>query len=189
MTVSRGTKYGAAGVSDAMDKLERYKLAERLKDGKDKRKRWVSITPAGLLPPGQDFGATDEPVKADAWRNLIFSKDSSTHLCNPIYPTEQAARDDAEPTLAYIKSLPGDMTGNGRKSPTYRIACKSRRNHDRSNHHRGNPCRRLPLAPWRRCPGLVKNRNIYHYQNEWAGVRDAQQGVFLIFAAVPGLQG
>lgn len=61
-----------------------------------------------ILPPGIDFGATDEPVKARAWRNMIFSKDGSSHLCNPVYHTEQAAKKYADATLADIRSLPGD---------------------------------------------------------------------------------
>ena len=28
-----------------------------------------------LLPPGLDLGATDDPVEAKAWKNMIFDRD------------------------------------------------------------------------------------------------------------------
>jgi hypothetical protein len=33
-----------------------------------------------LLPPGIDLGATDEPVKADEWKNLVFDRDGKSHI-------------------------------------------------------------------------------------------------------------
>ena len=49
-----------------------------------------------LLPPGSDFGATDDPVEARAWKNMIFDRAGGSHICNPVYPTEQAAQVDPD---------------------------------------------------------------------------------------------
>jgi hypothetical protein len=56
-----------------------------------------------LLPPGLDLGATDDPVEAKAWKNMIFDKDGGSHLCNPVYPTDQAAKADADGCLERLR--------------------------------------------------------------------------------------
>jgi hypothetical protein len=61
-----------------------------------------------LLPPGQDYGATDEPVEAKAWKNVIFERNGKSHLCNPIYPTEQVAIEDGGGALANLRTIIGD---------------------------------------------------------------------------------
>ena len=59
-------------------------------------------------PPGCDFGATDEPVKATAWKNVIFERNGRSHLCGPIYPTEQVAREDGIKALEHLALVLGD---------------------------------------------------------------------------------
>jgi hypothetical protein len=58
-----------------------------------------------LLPPGCDLGATDEPVEADRWKNMVFDKDGRSHIANPIYPTEAAAKQDAEYGMRHIREV------------------------------------------------------------------------------------
>jgi hypothetical protein len=62
-----------------------------------------------LLPPGQDLGATDEPVICDRWKNMVFDSTGKSHLCNPIYATEQAAKVVAEDAKAKAKTLTAEQ--------------------------------------------------------------------------------
>lgn len=61
------------------------------------------ITFPRLLPTGCDLGATDDPVEADHWKNMIFDRDGGSHLCNPVYPTERDAQIDADRCLQRLR--------------------------------------------------------------------------------------
>lgn len=61
-----------------------------------------------LLPPGMDLGFTDEPIRADAWKNLVFDRDGRSHLAKPIYHTTEAAWLAAEDALRQIRAMPPD---------------------------------------------------------------------------------
>jgi hypothetical protein len=60
-----------------------------------------------LLPVGQDSGATDDPVEAKAWENVIFMRSGATHLTDPVHPSEEAAKRDANEALANLKERIG----------------------------------------------------------------------------------
>jgi hypothetical protein len=45
-----------------------------------------------------------ETVKAPAWKNLVVEISGDTHLCDPIYATEQEAREIAERALADVRA-------------------------------------------------------------------------------------
>jgi hypothetical protein len=56
-----------------------------------------------LLPPGSDFGATDDPVEARAWKNMIFDRAGGSHICDPVYPNERDAQVDADLCLQRLR--------------------------------------------------------------------------------------
>jgi hypothetical protein len=60
-----------------------------------------------LLPPGQDYDASDDPVDAKAWKNIIFMRHGATHLTNPVHLSEQAAKLEADAGLVNLKDRIG----------------------------------------------------------------------------------
>ena len=60
-----------------------------------------------LLPPGLDLGATDDPVEAQAWKNMIFMRHGATQLTDPVHSTAEAAKLDAGAGLASLKERIG----------------------------------------------------------------------------------
>jgi hypothetical protein len=65
------------------------------------------ITFPRSLPPGCDFGATDDPVEAKAWKNIIFMRHGATHLTDPVHTSEEGAKSDANEALANLKERIG----------------------------------------------------------------------------------
>jgi hypothetical protein len=53
-----------------------------------------------------DLRQTDEPVKADAWKNLIFSKSGKSFPGYNTWPSEETARDGLKECLESIVSPP-----------------------------------------------------------------------------------
>jgi hypothetical protein len=52
-----------------------------------------------LLPPGIDLGTCDEPVKANAWRNMMVSKSGISVIGKLIFPTEAGGAENHADTV------------------------------------------------------------------------------------------
>jgi hypothetical protein len=57
---------------------------------------------ASSAPLGFDVGATDEPVYARAWKNIVFDRDGKSHICDPVYSTEETAKADADAGIVIL---------------------------------------------------------------------------------------
>jgi hypothetical protein len=68
-----------------------------------------------LLPPGIDLGATDEPIKADAWKNIDFLKDGTSFVCDMVHPSEEEARQISDNWNAETEAIHRQSIADGRK--------------------------------------------------------------------------
>lgn len=68
-----------------------------------------------LFRPGIDLGATDESVKADAWKNLDFTKDGKMFECEMIHASEEEARRVSDGWNAETERLHRQAIAAGRK--------------------------------------------------------------------------
>jgi hypothetical protein len=57
-----------------------------------------------IVHRARDPNFSTETVKAPAWKNIVFETNGASHLCDPVYATEQEAREIAERALADAKA-------------------------------------------------------------------------------------
>ena len=60
------------------------------------------------LRPRLDPNFSPGTVKAPSWKNLLFETNGNSHLCDPVYPSEAAARAGADEDLAVIEQWLAD---------------------------------------------------------------------------------
>jgi hypothetical protein len=63
------------------------------------------------LRPRIDPNFSAATVKAPSWKNLLFETNGNSHLCDPVYPSEAAARAGADEDLAEIAEWMAESPG------------------------------------------------------------------------------